>query len=77
MSRRQIFLLSALAALAILVVWAALRTRQPPILPADEAHERFVNAETCLGCHGPGTALPQGPNHPLGNDCVRCHGFAK
>jgi hypothetical protein len=74
-SRRQVLALAALAALAALVVWIALRSRQPPMLPADDAHAAFVGAEACLACHGPGSPLPRGPNHPHGNDCTRCHGF--
>jgi len=70
-----VLLLAALAALAALIGWVALRSRQPPMLPADEAHAAFVSAEACLTCHGPGGPVPQGRNHPLGNDCTRCHGF--
>lgn len=75
MSRRQMVLFAAVGALAAFVLWMALRTRQPPRLPADDAHAAFVSAETCLACHGPDGPSPQSRNHPLGNDCTRCHGF--
>jgi hypothetical protein len=74
MTRTQWILLGALAALAIIVILLALRNRQPPILPADAEHARWENAEACLSCHGPGGAMPQSKGHPLGQDCLRCHG---
>jgi cytochrome c553 len=74
MNRTQWFLLSALAAVAIIVILLALRNRQPPFLPADAEHARWENAETCLTCHGPGGTSPQSKGHPLGMDCLRCHG---
>ena len=75
MSRRQVVLLAAVAALAAMVLWLSLRSRQPPMLPVDDAHAVFVNAVACLTCHGPGGPSPQTKNHPMGNDCTRCHGF--
>lgn len=74
MNRTQWILLSALAALAIIVILLALRNRQAPFLPADAEHARWESAESCLACHGPGGAMPQSRTHPLGQDCLRCHG---
>jgi hypothetical protein len=67
-------MLGALAAVAALVVWLALSSRQPPVLPGDETHATWDGASTCLACHGPDGALPQAAKHPLGEDCLRCHG---
>ena len=67
-------LLAALAAAAALVVWLAVASRQPPVLPGDDIHATWDGAATCLACHGPGGVLPQSPKHPLGADCLRCHG---
>lgn len=66
--------LAALALIAGLVLFLALRTRQPPFLPRDEPHAQFVGAGPCLVCHGAEGPAPQSKNHPLGNDCTRCHG---
>ena len=74
MSRRQIVLLAVLLLVALAVGWLALRTRQPPLLPTDAAHVEAADAPACLECHGPGGPSPRGPNHPLGDDCRRCHG---
>lgn len=60
--------------LAAVVVFLAMRERQPPLLPGDADHARFIAAEACLSCHGPQGSHPQGKNHPLGADCMRCHG---
>ena len=70
----QIAMLAGLLLLAGLVAWLALRNPQPPFLPADADHARFINAGRCLSCHGPQGESPQPANHPLGNDCLRCHG---
>ncbi len=74
LSRTQRILFAALIAVALLVAWLAYRTRQPPILPANPDHRTFVDAETCLVCHGPDGPAPQSVNHPVGLDCLRCHG---
>lgn len=68
----MLLLLLLLAAAA--VGWLALRSRQPPLLPPDAAHAEAAGAPACLECHGPGAPVPRGPNHPLGEDCRRCHG---
>ena len=73
MSRKQVVLLGALAAVAALVVWLSLRNPRPPELPADEAHATFSSADACLECHGPRGTSPRMENHPLGLDCLRCH----
>jgi cytochrome c553 len=77
MQKKQVMLLALLALLAGLVLWLANRTRQPPLLPADPDHARFDGAAACMTCHGPDGPLPQDPNHPLGQDCMRCHGTAR
>jgi hypothetical protein len=74
MSRAQRILLGVLAVVALLVVWLSLRTRQPPILPNDEDHRGVTDMESCGVCHGPDGVLPRSPDHPLGFDCLRCHG---
>jgi hypothetical protein len=70
MSRNQIVLLIVLALGAALVLALALRSRQAPFLPADEDHR---GAQPCDECHGPDGVLPRSQNHPLGEDCFRCH----
>jgi len=74
MSRRQAVLLGLLVVAAAAVGWLALRTRQPPLLPGDAAHTESRDAPACLECHGPGGPSPRSQNHPLGDDCRRCHG---
>jgi hypothetical protein len=75
MKRPQLVWLALLAALGATVAYLAARNPQPPILPADLDHEAFISAEACHTCHGPDGDLPKGTNHPLGSDCLRCHGF--
>lgn len=72
--RTRLVLLAALALVAILIVVLAGRNRQPPLLPSDESHRAWQSAAACLSCHGPREGLPRGANHPLGDDCLRCHG---
>jgi hypothetical protein len=74
MNRLQSALVAAILLVGALVVVLALRNRQPPVLPADEEHASFPGAEPCLACHGPDGGLPRSQNHPLGDDCLRCHG---
>ena len=74
MSRKQGALLVALAAAAAFVAWLAFHGRQPPLLPGDETHASFVSPAECLTCHGPDASVPRGPKHPLGDECLRCHG---
>jgi hypothetical protein len=74
MKRSQIVALVALAVLAVLVILLALRNPQPPVLPSDEIHGAPAGFEACLVCHGPHGDAPRSNNHPLGNDCARCHG---
>jgi hypothetical protein len=73
LTRRQIVLLAALAVLAVLVIWLAMRNPKPPWLPPDAVHARFLDPDTCLSCHGPSGVLPQSAAHPVGRDCLRCH----
>jgi hypothetical protein len=73
--RTQVVALVMLVIAAAVVALLALRTRQPPLMPADPAHAAFAGAESCLGaCHGPDGGVPRSRNHPLGQDCLRCHG---
>jgi hypothetical protein len=73
--KAQVIALALLAVLAATVGYLALRTRQPPPLPANVTHASAAVPEQCLGCHGPGGVAPRGENHPLGRDCLRCHGL--
>jgi len=74
MSRQQIVLLSVLALIAGLIAVLALRNPQAPILPPDQDHALFVDGEACFECHGPDAPAPQSKIHPVGSDCMRCHG---
>jgi cytochrome c553 len=73
MSRKQWILLAALVVAAGFVAWLALSSRQPPILPADDVHASLESTE-CMSCHGIDGAVPRSARHPLGDDCLRCHG---
>ncbi|MCP3977787.1 MAG: hypothetical protein GY716_00455 [bacterium] len=74
MNRTQWIALGGLALLATLILVLALRNRQPPPLPQDPAHSGGVSAEQCMACHSAGGVAPRTENHPVGNDCSRCHG---
>ena len=74
MNRRQVVLLALLAGAAALVIGLATRTRQAPLVPRDDVHATGGPTAACLACHGPGGTTPRGPDHPLGDDCLRCHG---
>ena len=74
MNRTKIILLVALGGVALLVGYLAISNRQPPMLPADADHATFSGAEECMICHGLDGPAPQSRNHPLGQDCLRCHG---
>lgn len=75
MRRSQIALLGLLAFAAALVGVLALRTRQPPWIPRDAVHRPGDPVDDCLDCHGPNGTLPRSKNHPIGQDCFRCHAF--
>ena len=75
MKPAQIVSIFALVTLAALVILLVVRGRQPPLLPADADHARFISSGACLSCHGPQGTSPQPKNHPLGTDCMRCHGM--
>lgn len=75
MRRTQIIALAVLLAAGVLVAVLALRNPQPPVLPADEDHARFAGPGACLDCHADDGVLPRSRNHPLGDDCTRCHGM--
>ena len=67
-------LLGVVLAFAAVVVVLAVRNRQAPVLPPDEVHATTAVPVGCEECHGPGAPLARSTNHPLGNDCLRCHG---
>ena len=72
MNRTQTIALAAVILFAALVALLALRSRQPPVLPADRDHARFVNPVACMTCH----ANFKPPNHPIAGDgayCRTCH----
>ena len=74
MNRKQLAALAVIVAAAALVAWLALASRQPPLLPRDDVHAAFESGSACLTCHGEGGPVPQAKRHPLGEDCLRCHG---
>lgn len=74
MKRAQVVALVLMSLLALLIALLVLRGRQAPRLPRDDVHAVFDRAETCLSCHGPQSVAPRSKNHPLGLDCLRCHG---
>jgi hypothetical protein len=72
--------LGVLLAVAALIVAAVLMQREPPPMPPDQDHFPAVANlaalgpdRACLDCHGPAGRKPRGQNHPLANDCGRCH----
>ena len=65
--------LAALALVALLALAIALTNRTPPKLPADADHGATISIPQCLQCHGPGGSSPRPSDHPIGNDCGRCH----
>lgn len=73
MSRKQIVWLILLVLVAALVLALAFRSRPAPFLPADDDHRSSPTAQPCDECHGPDGVLPRSQNHPLGEDCFRCH----
>ncbi len=74
MPRKHWTVLAVIAIAAAFILWLAYRSRQAPLVPDDPTHATIRGARFCLGCHGPAGAVPQPPNHPLGEDCLRCHG---
>jgi cytochrome c553 len=74
MSRKQLIILAAIVIAGGFIAWLALSSRQPPLLPVDDVHAVFESATTCLSCHAAEGAVPRSSRHPLGDDCLRCHG---
>jgi cytochrome c553 len=74
MTRRQLVMLVLVVMVAAFIAGLALRTDKPPWMPEDADHAIFVDAEGCVVCHGPEGPLPRSRNHPVGMDCMRCHG---
>ncbi len=73
MNTRNVLLIG-IGVLALGVAYLAFFNRQPPMLPQDRDHAVFESTPACMICHGPEGESPQELNHPLGNDCLRCHG---
>ena len=73
-NRKQMAALAVLVAAALVVAWLARASRQPPVLPHDDVHAQFESGLACLSCHGESGPSPQSKGHPLGEDCLRCHG---
>lgn len=76
---RKIGIAVILVVAGLLVAAIALR-REPPRMPPDGDHRPALAAlatsgpeRVCLNCHGPTARRPRGPNHPLADDCGRCH----
>lgn len=76
MNKTRVAALGVLVVAIAFVIWLAHSSRQPPVLPADETHARWESATACETCHGPEGPVPKPPTHPLGFDCLRCHGQA-
>jgi len=74
MNRKQCVILAAIGIVGAFVAWLAWSSRQPPLLPQDDVHATFESARACLSCHRAGGAVPQSARHPLGEECLRCHG---
>jgi hypothetical protein len=73
-NRKQWILVAAIVIAGAFVAWLAWSSRQPPLLPDDDVHRDGASGTTCLSCHGDGGPAPRSRNHPLGDDCMRCHG---
>lgn len=73
--RTQVIAVLVLLVVALLVGTLVCRGRQAPFLPVDADHARFVGHGPCDECHGPDAGAPRGENHPIGNDCMRCHAY--
>ena len=77
MNRRQLVWIVILILGAAFVGVLVLRNRQAPRLPVDIDHAAFRGADACLECHGPDGGAPQSRNHPVGRDCLNCHGVRR
>jgi hypothetical protein len=77
MKRKQVVLLLGLAILAAAIAVLAVRNPRPPYVPSDDVHARWDGAAACLECHGVAGPVPRSPNHPLGDDCLRCHAWRR
>ncbi|HXV77033.1 MAG TPA: hypothetical protein VD788_12020 [Candidatus Polarisedimenticolaceae bacterium] len=73
MKRVRIVSLVLLGLIALLLVVLAVRNPAPPFLPADADHAAAGDTPACLACHGVDAPMPRSTNHPLGEDCWRCH----
>jgi hypothetical protein len=72
MSRTQIVLVVALLLVAALILVLVFRNPPIPFLP-DDADHVGVAEPNCLECHNADGIYPRVQNHPLGQDCFRCH----
>jgi hypothetical protein len=75
-NRTQWIAVAVLAVLAGVIVVLMLRNRQAPVLPADPEHV-WRGSEACVACHDADGVLPRSSNHPLGPECLNCHGLAR
>ena len=66
-------LLLVIVVAAVAIGYLVATNRQPPILPDNPTHATFAAPSSCLACHGPAGTHPRGKNHPIGQDCLRCH----
>ena len=73
MSRTQIVLLVVLLLAAALLLVLVFRNPPIPFLPDDADHRGGAGAPGCTECHDPEGVYPRGQNHPVGQDCFRCH----
>jgi hypothetical protein len=73
MNRTQIILVVALLLVAALILVLVFRNPRIPFLPEDADHLGAAGSPTCAECHEPDGVYPRGQNHPIGQDCFRCH----
>ncbi|MCH7780878.1 MAG: hypothetical protein IH848_08530 [Acidobacteria bacterium] len=76
MKRVQWIAVGGLVAFAALVLLLMLRNRRAPALPPNATHI-WRGADACLVCHDTNGMRPRTSNHPVGRDCLRCHGSAR
>ena len=75
MSRTQIILVVALLLVAALILVLVFRNPPIPFRPDDADHRGGGGSPGCVECHDPDGVYPRGQNHPVGQDCFRCHAW--
>lgn len=63
------------AAVGLVMIVVLFGWTRAPDIPRDMDHARSTE-ENCLTCHGPGEENDRPKNHPLNNDCFKCHVWA-